>query len=46
MYLELNEQQRDFLIEFFEAKLDEDLSQTSRMIISQIVDKLYADNNS
>lgn len=42
--LELNEQQKDFLIEFFESKLDEDLSETSRVIINQIVDKLYATN--
>jgi len=42
--LELNEQQKDFLIQFLLVSLDEELSETSRAIINQIVDKLYDTN--
>jgi len=42
--IELNEQQKDFLIQFLLVSLDEELSETSRIIIKQIVDKLYDAN--
>jgi hypothetical protein len=42
--IELNEQQKDFLIQFLLVSLDEELSGTSRIIIKQIVDKLYDTN--
>lgn len=42
--LSLNEQQKEFLLQFLQVTLDEELSETSRIIIKQIVDKLYATN--
>lgn len=42
--IELNEQQKDFLIQFLLVSLDEELSETSRAIINQIIDKLYGTN--
>jgi hypothetical protein len=42
--IELNEQQKDFLIQLLLVSLDEELSGTSRIIIKQIVDKLYDTN--
>lgn len=41
---ELNEQQKEFLLQFLQATLDQELSETSRMIINQIIGKLYAIN--
>lgn len=39
--LSLNEQQKEFLLQFLQVTLDEELSETSRIIIKQIVEKLY-----
>ena len=39
--LALNEQQKEFLLQLLQVTLDEELSETSRIIIKQIVEKLY-----